>query len=131
MDTKLHLTKEFLSGTGLPTDPKSLEKYLWAWWKNPRLQGERSLALTDQGYDVLNNTVGLKFYQIDIPNTCYISNQLIVWLDRFIDCPYYLTKKSIFVSREKVAVQLILFGGDLYKFGKAKENTQKNTLQTH
>lgn len=127
MDTKLLLTKEFLKGSGLPDDEKSLEKYLWSWWVNPRLNGDRSLGLTTQGYEVISKDVGLKFYQIDLPDTTEITNQLIIWLDKFIDCPWYMTKRSIFVSREKVAVQLVLFSGDLQKFGKAKDRANKAT----
>ena len=127
MDTKLLLTKEFLKGSGLPDDEKSLEKYLWSWWVNPRLNGDRSLGLTTQGYEVISKDVGLKFYQIDLPDNTEITNQLIIWLDKFIDCPWYMTKRSIFVSREKVAVQLVLFSGDLQKFGKAKDRAQKAT----
>lgn len=125
MDTKLLLTKEFLKGSCLPDDEKSIEKYLWSWWVNPRLNGDRSLGLTTQGYEVISKDVGLKFYQIDLPNTTEITNQLIIWLDKFIDCPWYMTKRSIFVSREKVAVQLVLFSGDLQKFGKAKDRANK------
>lgn len=128
MDTKLLLTKEFLKGSGLPDDEKSLEKYLWTWWVNPRLNGDRSLGLTTQGYEVISKDVGLKFYQIDLPDTTEITNQLIIWLDKFIDCPWYMTKKSIFVSREKIAVQLVLFSGDLQKFGKAKDRANKATI---
>ena len=127
MDTKLKLTKEFLKDSGLPDDEKSLEKYLWTWWVNPRLNGDRSLGLTTQGYEVISKDVGLKFYQIDLPDTTEITNQLIIWLDKFIDCPWYMTKRSIFVSREKVAVQLVLFSGDLQKFGKAKDRANKAT----
>jgi hypothetical protein len=127
MDTKLLLTKEFLKGSGLPDDEKSLEKYLWSWWVNPRLNGDRSLGLTTQGYEVISKDVGLKFYQIDLPDNTEITNQLIIWLDKFIDCPWYMTKRSIFVSREKVAVQLVLFSGDLQKCGKAKDRANKAT----
>lgn len=130
MDTKLLLTKEFLKGSGLPDDEKSLEKYLWSWWVNPRLNGERSLGLTTQGYEAISQTVGLKFYQIDLPKDIDITNQLIIWLDKFIDCPWYMTKKTIYVSREKVAVQLMLFSGDLQKFGKAKDKASKTEQQT-
>lgn len=126
MDIKLQLTKEFLIGTGLPDDQKSLENYLWTWWTNPRLNGERSMGLTGQGYDMIANQVGLKFYQVDLPKDTYFSSQLIIWLDKFINCPYYLTKKSIFVSREKVAVQLVLFSGDLQKFGNAKHRAHQS-----
>jgi hypothetical protein len=128
MDTKTELTLQFLAELGLPTDIKNFKKYLYYWWKNPRKNGECSFALTDEGYHVLSTQIGLKFYEIDLPDTIKFNNQLIIWLDRFIDCPYYLTKKSIMVSREKVAVQLILFSGDLHNFGRAKHASRQSQI---
>ncbi len=124
MDTKILLTKTFLEALDLPTDDKTVSAYLPLWWKNPRLQGERSFALTSLGFDVISGQVGLHFYQLDLPVDLKITNQLLIWLDRYIDCPYFLTKKAIFVSKEKMAVQLVLFGGDLVKFGRAKSNSK-------
>jgi hypothetical protein len=50
-----------------------------------------------------------------------ISNNTIIYLDRYIDSPYYLQKKSIWVFREKIAVELVLFSGDVSKYSKAKQ----------
>jgi hypothetical protein len=44
----------------------------------------------------------------------------MIWLDRFIDSPYYIDKNSIVVFKEKTAVQLILFNGDIQKYGIAR-----------
>lgn len=123
MDPKLYLTIAFANELGLESGAKNLELLHRSWWQNPRLNGERSFRLTDCGYKALAH---LKFYQIEIPESQVLTSQTIIWLDKFIDCPYYLEKKTIWVSREKVAVQLILFGGDLTKFGKAKEDSQNN-----
>lgn len=120
MDTKLLLTRQFLKELNLNEDEKNIKKYLHKWWKNARLNGERSFALTDEGFDIIQNKIGLKFYQIDLPVNTIITPQLLIWLDRFIDCPYYLNEDSIMVSREKIAVQLILFGGDLMRYGRSK-----------
>ena len=120
MDAKLRLTKHCLTELNLPTDDASITKHLQIWWRNPRLLGERSFALTPEGFEVLSNQINLKFYELELPDDIVFTNQLVIWLDRYIDCPFFLTKKTIFVSREKVAVQLILFNGDLAKFGKAK-----------
>lgn len=129
MDIKLLLINEFLKDSGLPNDQKSLEKYRWEWWANPRLNGDRSLKLTDRGYEVLTTAVGLKFYQIDLPASIENTNQLVIRLDKLIDCPWFITKKSIFVSKEKTAVQLVLFSGDLQKFGNAKHRSAKSALE--
>jgi len=129
MDTKLTLTKKFLEDLNLPTDSKTVKKYLHSWWKNPRSNGERSLGLTPEGYSTFKDSCGLKFYQIDLPKEIFFSNQLVVWLDKYIDCPFYQEKNTIWVTRERVAVELILFGGDLFKYGQAKNKSR--TQQVH
>jgi len=49
-----------------------------------------------------------------------LTTQVIIFLDQFIDCPYYLTNRSITVTNEKKAVELSLFSGDLRKYGLVK-----------
>jgi len=49
-----------------------------------------------------------------------MTTQVIIFLDKFIDCPYYLTNRSITVTNEKKAVELTLFSGDLRKYGLTK-----------
>jgi hypothetical protein len=127
MNIKLFLTKYCLEEANNSTDVANIKKHIFLWWKNPRQEKNRSFALTQQGFDVLYNQIKLKFYQINFPKDIYITNQLLIWLDQFIDCPYYFTNKSIYVTKEKTAVQLILFGGDLNKFGKAKELSKKTS----
>jgi len=57
-----------------------------------------------------------------------LTTQVIIFLDQFIDCPYYFTNRSIFVTSEKKAVELTLFSGDLRKYGitKAMNRDEKN-----
>lgn len=125
MDVKIQLTKHFAKEEQLVVDTSKLLNNLYrSWWQNTRKNGERSFALTERGYTIISKH--LKFYNIDLPDDLYISNNTVVWLDKFIDCPYFLTRDTIFVSREKVAVQLILFSGDLNRFGKAKDTSLKN-----
>ena len=60
-------------------------------------------------------------YPRDVP----LSTQVIIHLDKFIDCPYYLTNRSIVVTNEKKAVELTLFSGDLRKYGLTKAITRQ------
>ena len=46
--------------------------------------------------------------------------QILVWLDKFIDSPYYFNKKKIIVTEERTAFELYLFSGDVRKMGYAK-----------
>jgi hypothetical protein len=57
-----------------------------------------------------------------------LTTQIIIFLDKFIDCPYYLTKDGILVTNEKKAVELALFSGDVRKYGLNKALTRSRTL---
>ena len=53
------------------------------------------------------------------------SNHPKVWLkikdtEKFVDCPYFVDKKRIVVTMEKMALQLMLFAGDITKYGLAR-----------
>ena len=41
----------------------------------------------------------------------------MIFLDKFINCPYYLAPYSLYVTNEKKALELHLFSGDLRKYG--------------
>ena len=49
-----------------------------------------------------------------------MTTQTIIFLDKFINCPYYLTPKGIHVTDEKKSMELHLFSGDLRKYGLVK-----------
>lgn len=95
-------------------------------WQNPRKKTTGGNRLTDEGYRVFIEEMDIKSYSIDFPKDFTLSNQTTIWLDRFIDGPYYITKKAIVVFKEKTAVQLILFSGDVQKFGLAKAMSKNN-----
>ena len=128
MNIKLELTKKFLELANIETNKDVLDQYFYNIWKNPRHIGERSFSLSKYGYEFLSKKADLRFYKVPIPENTILTNQLIIWLDKFLDAPYYLTKDYIFVSKEKLAVQLILFDGDLRRFGQVKANSYQNSL---
>ena len=41
-------------------------------------------------------------------------------MDKFIDCPYWLGRGGMIVTKEKKALELSLFSGDVRKYGLAK-----------
>jgi hypothetical protein len=132
MISKEELTKklhaELISNLSEETiDYKSLSAFNHAIWHNPRNKRVGGWQLTEEGYHLLAETLGYKEYKIDFPQTeeFQITNQTIIWMDRFIDCPYYLEKKAIIVFKEKTAFQLILFSGDIHKFGWSKQQSSK------
>ena len=79
---------------------------------------------------MLKEQIELKSYEIAFTEDTEWTVQLILHLDKFLESPYYLDKKTIMVFREKTAVELMLFSGDLQKYGLAKAMSQKNNENT-
>jgi hypothetical protein len=127
---KQELTKKFMDQLELPKDDKNFRKHYTLWWANPRKSKPKSLRLTDVGYKMLKEQIQLKSYEIAFTEDTEWTAQLILHLDKFLESPYYLDRKTIMVFREKTAVELMLFSGDLQKFGLAKAMSQKNNANT-
>ncbi len=119
MSNKLTFTKIFLKELGKTYNEISVKEYMPLWWQNTREKEVGGLRLTDEGYDVIQE-IGLTTYDIPYPREMPVTTQVIIFLDKFIDCPYYLTNRSITVTNEKKAVELTLFSGDLRKYGLTK-----------
>jgi hypothetical protein len=122
------LTLIFLKQAGMPTDEASVRKMMFAWWKNPRAKTEGGLTLTKEGFQFLSNTLGLKYYEIPFPKGFKFTTQVVLFLDQFIDCPNYYTKKEIIIFNEKKAAELMLFSGDVRKYGIAKAMARQRDL---
>jgi hypothetical protein len=127
IDIKRHLTEIISKELEWPMDPKTFEKNHALIWQNPRQKETGGLRLTDIGYETFVAKMDIKSYDIEFPKEFTVTNQIVIWLDRFIDSPYYIDRKSIVVFKEKTAVQLVLFSGDVQKFGLAKAMALKNT----
>jgi NAD-dependent DNA ligase len=123
MNWKETYTKLFLKELGHSINEASLKEYMPIWWQNTRNKGAGGLRLTDEGLEVLTQ-IGLAVYEIPFPKEMVLTTQVIIFLDQFIDCPYYLNKDSITVTNERKAVELTLFSGDLRKYGIVKAMTR-------
>lgn len=118
-------TKLFLKELGKTYGTNAVDEYMPIWWQNTREKEFGGLRLTEAGLDVINE-IGITTYDIPYPKDMPITTQIIIFLDKFIDCPYYLTNRSITVTNERKAVELGLFSGDLRKYGLSKAmNRQK------
>jgi len=109
----------FLKQLGESINEQNVQSIKHLWWYNIRDKDKGGLRLTTEGFDVLKK-LELAVYEIPFPLDMTLTTQIIIFLDNFIDCPYYLTNKSIFVTMEKKAVELTLFSGDLRKYGLTK-----------
>jgi|APGre2960657423_1045063.scaffolds.fasta_scaffold10304_2 hypothetical protein len=131
MIDKKKLTKHFLSQLSLPIDTKNVRKHILIWWMNSRSAKNNGLRLTEAGYKNLTERLEISKYEIEIPPDTEWTSQLLLHLDKFLESPYYIQKRSIVVFREKIAVELILFEGNIRKYGLAKERSQKNNTTSH
>jgi hypothetical protein len=123
-------TKIFLDQAELPTDDESVRQYIRRWFRNPREKLDSSLTLTDEGFEFLVTKVGLQSYRIPFPKDFQITTQVVLFLDKFLDCPNYYNKKEIFVFKEKKAAELMLFSGDVRKYGIAKALARQRELDS-
>lgn len=124
MNWKETYTKIFLKELDIATSEANIKQYMPLWWQNTRSKITGGLRLTDEGFNILSK-IGLETYDIPYPKEMPLTTQVIIFLDQFIDCPYYLTNRSITVTNQKKAVELTLFSGDLRKYGLTKAMNRK------
>ena len=120
MNWKETYTKVFLKQAGIAISESSLAEYMPVWWQNTREKDSGGLRLTEAGMVFLMEKLELATYDIPFPPDFKITTQVVIFLDKFIDCPYFLTNKGLTVTNEKKALELHLFSGDVRKYGLAK-----------
>lgn len=125
MNWKETYTKIFLKQAGKSVNEMSVKEFLPLWWQNTRSKDTGGLRLTDAGYDFIVDEIQLQVYEIPYPNDFSITTNTLIWMDNFIDCPYYLSKKAIVVTNERKAMELSLFSGDVRKYGLQKALTRQ------
>ena len=120
MNWKETYTKVFLKAAGIGISDSTLAEYMPPLWQNTRSKEAGGLRLTDDGMMFLMEKLELQTYEIPFPPISKLLPQVIIFLDKFIDCPYYITNQSITVTSEKKSMELHLFSGDVRKYGLAK-----------
>lgn len=122
-------TKIFLKAGNLALSDENVLLYSKRWFVNNRKKDEGGLRLTDEGFEFIKTSLELKVYEIPFPASLDLKPQVIIFLDRFIDCPYYLTPETITVLAERKAFELHLFSGDVRQYGLNKAMRRKASLQ--
>lgn len=120
MDWKTTYTKIFLQQANISVNENTMKEYLPIWWKNSRIKTEGGLRLTEEGLKFVQERLELQTYDVPFPQEFTITTQVLIFLDKFIDCPYYLAADGIIVTNEKKAMELHLFSGDIRKYGLTK-----------
>lgn len=124
MNQKFELTKYLLGHLGKDTSIKNIKKYIPVFWVNPRIKDKGGLRLTQQGFEALLSA-DIKSYELKFEDPIFWTNELVIWIDQNLDCPFYITNQKIWVFGEKMAVQLVLFSGNIQKFYRAKKRSQQ------
>jgi hypothetical protein len=126
MNQKNEITAYIANQYNLATDKKSVRNWIARWWYSTRKKSKGGLRLTDEGF--LRMSTHFKPHKVELDADFDYTNQLIIRLDNFIDCPWYINSKNIYVFDDKMAVQLILFAGNIARFSNAKALSIKNHL---
>ena len=117
MITRDALTKIFLQQWGKTTDDVNVKMFSRKWWQSTRVGKQSAFRLSDEGFEFLTTDLDLKCYDIPFTEPIELSPQTIIFLERYVDCPYYLTQESITVFSERKSFELMLFSDDIRKFG--------------
>jgi hypothetical protein len=125
MITRDALTKIFLQQWGKSTDDVNMKLFSRKWWQSTRVNKQTAFRLSEEGYEFLIKELDLKEYEIPFTEPIELSPQTIVFLERYIDCPYYLTTQSITVFSERKSFELYLFSDDIRKFGLVKAMSER------
>jgi len=133
MITRDALTKIFLQQWGKTTDDVNVKLFSRKWWQSTRAGKQTNFRLSDEGYEFLVKELDLKEYEIPFTEPIELSPQTIIFLERYVDCPYYLTPMSITVFSERKGFELMLFSDDIRKFGiiKAMNEREKELATTN
>jgi len=126
MNWKVTYTKIFLKQLNIAISEATLKEYIPVWWQNNRSKETGGLRLTDEGIRVVTDDVQLSTYDIPFPKDFELTTNTIIWLDQFIDCPWWLGRHGIVVTDERKAVELSLFSGDVRKYGITKALNRQN-----
>jgi hypothetical protein len=131
MISKETYTKIFLQQKEKSTDAANMKHHMYKWWQSHRSKEQGGLRLSEEGFDYLINELELRSYEIPFTEPIELSPQTIIFFDRSMDGPYYLTNQSITVFSERKSFELYMFSDDIRKYGLVKAmNNQNKDVQT-
>ena len=103
MISKEAYTKIFLKQANISIGENTMKEYMPVWWKNTRRSG--GLRLTDAGFEFITEKLEIKVYEVPFPMDFTLTTQVIIFLDKYINCPYFLAEDGIVVTNERKAME--------------------------
>ena len=119
MNQKIEITRYTAEQLGLSTDDRSIRNHKRLWWQNLRVKTKGGLRLTEAGYTALCQAK-IRDLKVKYDAKFEYNNQFILMLDNHIEVPWYITPKAIYVFNDRLAVQLVLFSGNIERLIRAK-----------
>jgi hypothetical protein len=126
MISKETFTKIFLQQKDKSIDSANIKHHMYKWWQSHRSKESGGLRLSDEGLEYLLNELELRSYEIPFTEPIELSPQTIIFFDRSMDGPYYLTNQSITVFSERKSFELYMFSDDIRKYGLVKAMNKQN-----
>ena len=123
-------SEAFLKAAGEEYDQEKIKNLRSIWWWNVREKENGGLRLSEAALTYIKEKSDLKIYKVDFPKEFTITSQVLLWLDQFIESPYFIDRKSITVLKEKSAFELYLFSGDVRKMGYSKAMAKRNSQES-
>lgn len=131
MISKETYTKIFLQQKERSIDAANVKLHLYKWWQSHRSKESGGLRLSDDGFEFLTKELELQCYEIPFTEPIDLSPQTIIFFDRTMDSPYFLTNQAVTVFSERKSFELMLFSDDIRKYGLVKAmNNQNKDSQT-
>lgn len=130
MISKETFTKIFLQQNNKSIDPANVKLHIYKWWQSHRNKDSGGLRLSEEGLNFLKTELEIQSFTIPFTEPIDLSPQVIIFFDRHMDCPYFLTNSAIIVFSEKKSFELYMFSDDIRKYGLVKAmNKQKQDNQ--
>lgn len=120
-------TKIFLKQADKSIDNANVALHMNTWWFSKRTKKTGGLRLSEEGYEFLIKEIELHEHEVPFTDQIELSPNIIIFFDQYLECPYYLTYKSLTVFSEKEAFKLHLFSDDIRKFGLIKAMKLRDT----
>ena len=120
-------TRVLLEAANWDSNSESIEKYKPVFWYSYRDKDTGGLRLTEKGFEFIVEQADLKTYRVEFPTDFSFTPQTVIWLDQYLNSPFYIDKRSITVISERAAFELYLFNGDVRKYGSAKALSNRLT----